>query len=130
MIQKDTSVRVAKPEFVGIVRIIRQQVDQQIPIGLCPQQGLEDAVNLGINGMAHGASVDRRGRYDKRRGLGGPHPAGGTGGSAESPARTAFRAELTDARSASGTRQGFLWNRELMTLPRFGACCQVLQSHA
>jgi hypothetical protein len=49
-------------------------VDQQIPIGLCPQQGLEDAVNFGINGMAHGGSVDRRGRCDKGRGLGGPHP--------------------------------------------------------
>ena len=72
--------------------------------------------------------VDRHGRYDKGRGPGGLRPAGCTGGSAGSAARTASRAELTDARSASRTRQGFLRNRELMTLPRFGACCHVLQS--
>ena len=40
-------------------------MDQQVAIGLGPRQGLEDAVNFGIDGMAHVGSLDRRNRGDK-----------------------------------------------------------------
>jgi hypothetical protein len=103
-------------------------MDQQVTIGLGPQQGLEDAVNLGIDGMAHGGSVDSRCRCDKGRGSGEPRPAGCTDGSAGSAARTASRAEPTDARSAPATRTGLLGNQELTTLPHLAECCWVLQS--
>jgi hypothetical protein len=51
-----------------------EEIDQQVTIGLGPQQGLEDAVDLGIDGMAHVGSVGRRRRCDKGRGHGEPRP--------------------------------------------------------
>jgi len=47
-----------------------EEMDQQVAIGLGPQQGLEDAVNLGIDGMTHVGSVGRCRRCGKGRGAG------------------------------------------------------------
>ena len=58
-----------------------EEMDQQVTIGLGPQEGLEDAVNLGIDGMAQVGSVGRRRRCDKGRRPGEPCPAGGAPGS-------------------------------------------------
>ena len=43
-----------------------EKVDQQPPVGLGPQQGLEDTVDLGVDGVAHGRSLDRIGAKGQR----------------------------------------------------------------
>jgi hypothetical protein len=54
-------------------------MDQQVAIGLGPQQGLEDAVNLGIDGMAHSGNNKKLPWWRSvRRYSGTPIPTTGT----------------------------------------------------